>query len=198
MLDKILIGLGDIVGTLDLLLLAVSLSMDAFAVSVCGGLVLQEKEKIKGGLLFGLWFGIFQALMPTLGYYLGTGFTNIVMSYSHWIALLLLGYIGFNMIRSAKEPGESKYDVTDFKFMLTMAIATSIDALAVGVGFAFMQINLPFAVTSIGVTTFSFSFLGCVFGSQIGRWGKEKAELVGGIVLIGLGLKIVAQHYGLF
>lgn len=182
--------------TLDLLLLAISLSMDAFAVAVCGGLVLKAEDRVKGGSLFGLWFGVFQALMPTFGYYLGTGFTSLVMSYSHWIALFLLGYIGFNMMRSAKEPGESKYDVTDFKFMLTMAVATSIDALAIGVSFAFMQINLPFAVISIGITTFLLSFLGCVFGSRIGAWGKEKAELVGGLVLIGLGLKIVAQHYG--
>ena len=183
---------------LDLLLLAVSLSMDAFAVAVCGGLALKEAERVKGGLLFGLWFGAFQAIMPTLGYYLGTGFTNLVMSYSHWIALLLLGYIGFNMIRSAKEPGESKYDVTDGKFMFTMAVATSIDALAIGVSFAFMRINLLTAVLEIGVTTFALSFLGCVFGSRIGKWGKEKAELIGGVVLICLGLKIVAQHYGLF
>jgi putative Mn2+ efflux pump MntP len=184
-------------GTLDLLLLAVSLSMDAFAVAVCGGLVLKEGEKLKAGIIFGLWFGIFQALMPTIGYYLGTAFTNLVMSYAHWIALALLGYLGFNMIRGAKESGEGKYDVTDFKFMLTMAVATSIDALAVGVSFAFLQINLPFAVTSIGLTTFTFSLFGCVFGSYIGKWGKEKAEVVGGLVLIGLGLKIVAQHYGL-
>ena len=176
--------------------MSVSLAMDAFAVSVCGGMRLPEKRKFVGGLQYGAWFGIFQALMPFIGFHLGLYFAAIANAYSHWIILVILGWIGIGMIREASESPEEK-PVTGWLTMLGLAIATSIDALGVGVGFAFQDVRIGPAVLEIGTITFCISFLGCVFGAYIGMMGKEKAEKIGGLVLIGIGLKTVLNHYHL-
>lgn len=180
---------------LTLFLLAVSLSMDAFAVSVCGGLKMDGRQRLKGGVVFGLWFGGFQALMPFLGYELGTHFAKAAAAYSHWIIFAILAYIGVNMIREAGEDQEQE-KITGVKTMLGLAVATSLDALGVGVGFAFMDIPILSTVLEIGTITFCFSFIGCACGSVIGMLGKEKAEKIGGLVLILIGLKAVLEHYG--
>ena len=173
---------------LTLFLLAVSLSMDAFAVSVCGGLKMEGRERFKGGLIFGAWFGVFQAVMPLVGYELDT--------YSHWIIFAILAYIGWNMIQEAGEDQE-KEKITGFRTMLGLAVATSLDALGVGVGFAFLDIQILPAVLEIGTITFCLSFLGCACGSLIGMWGKARAEQAGGFVLLLIGLKAVIEHYGI-
>lgn len=179
---------------LTLFLLAASLSMDAFAVSVCGGMKMNSAERFRGGLIFGMWFGGFQALMPFLGYHLGHNFAQAAASYAHWIILVILAYIGINMLREAGED-EEKEKITGFKIMLGLAVATSMDALGVGVGFSFMELDIISTVLEIGTITFCFSFLGCVFGTMIGMWGKQRAEQIGGVVLILIGLKAVAEHY---
>lgn len=179
-----------------LFLLAVSLSMDAFAVAVCGGLKMPGKKRFWGGIIFGLWFGGFQALMPFLGYELGSHFARAATAYSHWIILIILSYIGINMIQEASED-EDKTPGTDFMTMLGLSLATSSDALGVGVGFAFMDIEILSTVLEIGTVTFCLSFLGCALGNVIGMWGKARAERVGGLVLVLLGVKAVVEHYGL-
>ncbi len=182
-------------GIIELFILAVGLSMDAFAVSVCKGLSV-EKVSHKHMLITGLWFGGFQALMPMLGYFLGTTFEVYVVKIDHWIAFILLGAIGINMIREAfsKEEDESSCDF-GFKTMLLMAIATSIDALAVGITFALLpNVNIWYAVTFIGITTFIFSAIGVRLGSVFGAKYKSKAELTGGAILIILGTKILVEH----
>jgi putative Mn2+ efflux pump MntP len=182
-------------GALTFFLLSVSLAMDAFAVSVCGGIRLPEERKFRGGLRYGTWFGVFQALMPFIGYHLGSYFASWADAYSHWIILAILSWIGIGMIREASESPEEKVD-TDWKTMLGLAVATSIDALGVGVSFVFDEsIVINSAVLEIGVVTFCISFLGCVFGTYIGMVGKTKAEITGGLVLIGIGLKGVISHF---
>lgn len=182
---------------LTLFLLAVSLSMDAFAVSVCGGMKMDPAQRFRGGVIFGLWFGGFQALMPFLGYHLGHNFAQAASSYAHWIILAILAYIGISMLREAGEDQERE-TITGFKTMLGLAIATSMDALGVGVSFSFVELDILSTVLEIGTITFCLSFLGCVFGTLIGMWGKQRAEQAGGIVLILIGLKAVAEHYGMF
>jgi len=178
----------------DLFIIAVGLSMDAFAVSICKGLSV-PKVKAWHSLITGLWFGGFQALMPLIGYLLGNGFADMIKSVDHWIAFVLLGIIGGNMIREALS---GKADGTDCSFcpksMFPMAVATSIDALAVGVSFAFLQVNIVPAVTFIGVTTFALSAVGVVVGNVFGSRFKSKAEFAGGVVLIGMGSKILIEH----
>lgn len=181
---------------LTLFLLAVSLSMDAFAVAVCGGLKMSGRERFKGGLIFGAWFGVFQALMPLIGYELGSHFAKMSEAYAHWIIFLILSYIGWNMIQEAGEDQE-KEKLTGFRTLLGLAVATSLDALGVGVGFAFLAIQILPAVLEIGTITFCLSFLGCACGSVIGMWGKERAEKAGGFVLLLIGLKAVIEHYGI-
>ncbi len=187
----------------ELFVIAVGLSMDAFAVAICKGLSV-EKIKPHHTLLVGAWFGGFQALMPFLGYLLGTGFAQKIQSIDHWVAFVLLCLIGGNMIKEAvtdkdddeKEASGSGSDTYGFgvKSMFPMAVATSIDALAVGVSFAFLQVQIVPAVTFIGVITFVLSALGVVIGNVFGARYKSKAELVGGIVLIGMGIKILVEH----
>ncbi len=185
-------------GLWELFILAVGLSMDAFAVSVCKGLAM-KRINWKKMLIVSLWFGGFQALMPIVGYLLGAQFSDRITSIDHWIAFVLLAAIGANMIKEALSKDEEKCDDSlGFRTMLVLAIATSIDALAVGVTFAFLNVNLGFAVTFIGVTTFVISAVGVKVGNVFGARYKSKAELAGGIILILLGLKILLEHLGVF
>ena len=178
----------------ELFLVAVGLSMDAFAVSVCKGLSVARVNK-KHMLICGAYFGGFQALMPLIGYLLGVNFQAIIESIDHWIAFVLLGIIGFNMIREALGPNEECLDCSfSFRAMLPLAVATSIDALAVGVTFAFLKVSIMPAVSFIGVITFCLSMLGVKLGNVFGSKWKKPAELAGGMILIGMGLKILIEH----
>lgn len=181
----------------EIFLLAVSLSMDAFAVSLCKGLAL-KKIGIKNCAIVGLWFGSFQALMPMAGYFLGSTFADKITSIDHWIAFILLAIIGGNMIKeSFEKDGEKVNDSLGFKTMFVMAIATSIDALAVGVSFAFTDFQpewfVYIAFALIGVTTFTLSAAGVKIGNIFGTKYKSKAEFAGGLILILLGLKILLE-----
>lgn len=180
----------------ELLIIAVGVSMDAFAVSICKGLSVCRLRP-SHVLSTGLWFGGFQALMPLIGYFLGYSFADFVTSVDHWIAFLLLGIIGGNMLKESFGKDDCQCDVEpDFSFrtMLTMAVATSIDALAVGVSLAFLKVNIWAAVALIGVTTFCFSAVGVVIGKQFGARYKSKAEFTGGFILVAMGLKILLEH----
>lgn len=181
----------------DLLLLGVGLSMDAFAVSVCKGLA-TRRPRLKNMAACGLWFGGFQALMPLIGFYLGSLFAEAIEAVDHWVALILLVVIGLNMIREAVS-GEEEHADADFSFrtMLTMAIATSIDALAVGISLAMSGgVNIWAAVAIIGVTTCLLSMLGVKIGAVFGDRFEKKAQIAGGVILILLGLKILLEHLG--
>ena len=182
-------------GLLELFILAVGLSMDAFAVSICKGLA-TEKVKLKHSLITGAWFGGFQALMPLVGFFLGTSFEKYVTKIDHWIAFILLGAIGANMIKEAFEKDNDGADASfGFKTMLIMAIATSIDALAVGITLALLpDINIIAAVSFIGVITFILSGIGIKLGCIFGAKYKSKAEFLGGAILIILGVKILLEH----
>ena len=179
---------------LTLLTLAVGLSMDAFAVSICKGLAMREKV-LKKGIIVGLWFGGFQALMPTIGFFLGTQFKDQITSIDHWIAFVLLGLIGINMVKEALSNDEEQADDSiAVKEMFMLAVATSIDALAVGITFAFLNVHIVSAASMIGVCTFLISFAGVKIGNIFGTKYKSKAELAGGIILILLGFKILFEH----
>ena len=182
-------------GFWELFILAVGLSMDAFAVSVCKGLSL-GKIKAKHMCLAGIWFGGFQALMPLVGYFLGSFFADVITKYSHWIAFALLAFLGAKMIKESFE-SEELDDNMGWKTMLVLAVATSIDASAVGVTFAFLDVNILFAVIVIGVTTFAFSAAGVKIGSVFGEKYISKAEIAGGIILILIGLKILLDGLGI-
>ncbi len=177
----------------ELFFIAVGLSMDAFAVSVCKGLSM-KKMCWRNAWLAGLYFGGFQMLMPLAGYLLGTGFQDEIICIDHWIAFILLGAIGANMIRESfcgETEGDCSFDV---KTMLLLAVATSIDALAVGVTFAFLRVDILPAVSLIGATTFVLSAAGVRVGNVFGSRYKAKAELAGGIILIFMGTKILLEH----
>ena len=179
---------------LTLLTLAVGLAMDAFAVSICKGLAMREKV-LKKGVIVGLWFGGFQALMPTIGFLLGTQFKDQITSIDHWIAFVLLGLIGINMVKEALSNDEEQADDSiAVKEMFMLAVATSIDALAVGITFAFLNVHIVSAASMIGVCTFLISFVGVKIGNIFGTKYKSKAELAGGIILILLGFKILFEH----
>ena len=181
---------------IELFLLAVGLSMDAFAVSVCKGLSMQTM-RLKHAFVIGLYFGGFQALMPWLGYLLGIRFQGAIKTYDHWIAFILLGIIGFNMVKESLEQDTESCDASvDVRTMLLLAIATSIDALAVGVTFAFLQVSILPAVCFIGATTFILSCIGIRIGHVFGLKYKSRAELFGGAVLILMGIKILLEHLG--
>ena len=182
---------------IELLLIAVGLSMDAFSVSICKGLT-TKKFSWRMALICGLWFGLFQALMPIIGYFLGAQFQELIEAYDHWIAFGLLALIGANMIREAlsKKEEESTNGALDVKTMFLLAIATSIDALAVGVSFACIQVELWSSVAVIGLTTFLFSVLGVKIGNVFGSRYEKSAGIVGGIILILIGLKILLEHLG--
>ena len=183
-------------GLIELFLIAVGLSMDAFAVSVCKGLAM-PKCTFKKAAIVGLWFGGFQALMPAIGYVLGAQFQETIASIDHWIAFVLLVLIGGNMIHEALDNDEEEADASlDVKTMFLLAVATSIDALAIGITFAFLKVNIIPAVCFIGIVTFIISFAGVKIGNVFGARYKNKAKIVGGIILILLGLKILLEHLG--
>ncbi len=177
---------------IEIFVIGASLSMDAFAVSICKGLSV-KKLKIKNALICGIWFGFFQALMPLLGYYLGNSFKGLIDSIDHWIAFILLAIIGINMIREAFSEGESGNDDFSFKTMLPLAVATSIDAFAVGVSFSFLNVNIYESIAIIGVTTFAFSLIGVKLGHLFGDRFQSKAEIAGGVVLVIMAIKILVQ-----
>lgn len=179
---------------LELFIIAVGLSMDAFAVSICKGLSMRVM-KAREATVVGLYFGGFQALMPALGYLLGVSFQQAITAYDHWIAFLLLGVIGFNMVRESRDPeSESCSASLHAREMLVLAVATSIDALAVGVTFAFLQVDILPAVSLIGCTTFVLSVIGVKVGTVFGCRYKSRAEFTGGVILILMGCKILVEH----
>ena len=187
---------------IELFLLGIGLSMDAFAVSVCKGLGMRRLNK-KQALIIGLYFGGFQALMPLIGWLLGSQFQKYITSIDHWIAFILLGFIGGKMmIEAIREWNEEEtVDVMDapldHKNMLVLAVATSIDALAVGITFAFLDTPIIDAITIIGITTMVISIIGVVVGNFFGSRYKSKAEFIGGLILVLLGLKILLEHLGI-
>lgn len=185
-------------GILELFILAIGLAMDAFAVSICKGLAM-KKAGLKEGLIVGLWFGGFQALMPLVGYLLGSAFKEYIVNVDHWIAFVLLALIGGLMIKESfsKEDEEADGSLC-FKTMLVMAIATSIDAMAIGVSFGMLpNVNIWVAITFIGVITMALCMVGVKIGNVFGAKYKSKAELAGGIILVLLGVKILLEHLGI-
>lgn len=181
----------------DLILIAVALSMDAFAVAICKGLSV-KKVGAKHILTAGVYFGGFQALMPLISFLLGFKFERFIVSIDHWIAFVLLALIGAGMIKEAVSGKEDEADDSfSFKTMLPLALATSIDALAVGISFAFLGVDIISAAALIGVTTFVLSGAGVIVGNLFGARYKSKAELAGGVVLILIGLKILLEHLGI-
>ena len=184
-------------GLVELFLIAVGLSMDAFAVAICKGLSL-PRLRARSAVTVGLYFGIFQGLMPAIGYLLGSAFADMVTQIDHWIAFVLLGLIGYNMIREAVRGDEECCDPSlTFRDMFPLAVATSIDALTVGISFAFLGVKIVPAVTFIGMTTFTLSAFGVWLGHVFGARFKSKAEILGGVVLILLGAKILLEHLGI-
>ena len=182
---------------IELFILAVGLSMDAFAVAICAGLTM-PKATIKKSLIVGLYFGVFQAVMPLIGYFAATLFADYIIAYDHWVAFTLLCFLGGRMIwgsfkkeDDADEQGEASLKPSK---MLPLAVATSIDALAVGVSFAFLKVNIAPAVSFIGVTTLVISMAGVKIGNVFGKRFKSKAELAGGIILVMIGAKILIEH----
>ena len=181
--------------SIEILLIGIGLSMDAFAVSVCKGLSV-KKLSIKNILLCGVWFGVFQALMPFIGYCLGSTLSGLVNSIDHWIAFILLAFIGINMIKESFEE-EKQNDDFSWKTMLMLAIATAIDALAVGVTFSFESINIFMAISIIGLTTFIIASAGVYIGHVFGNKYEQKAQITGGIILILIGIKILIEGLGI-
>ena len=181
----------------ELFVIAVGLSMDAFAVSICKGLSV-GRVRPAHALTCGGYFGLFQGMMPLLGWVLGVRFQSIIVSIDHWIAFALLGLIGLNMVRESREDEEECLDCSfSFRAMLPLAVATSIDALAVGVTFAFLQVDIIPAVCFIGIVTFTLSSLGTWVGGIFGTRFKSKAEFVGGAILMLMGTRILMEHLGL-
>jgi putative Mn2+ efflux pump MntP len=181
-------------GIVELMIIAIGVSMDALAVSICKGLSVRSVTG-RQMLSTGLWFGGFQALMPLIGYFAGVHFASVVSSVDHWIAFILLGIIGGNMIKEAFS-GEEEEINPDFSFrtMFTMAVATSIDALAVGVSLAFLRVEIWGAVLMIGLTTGLFSMAGVRIGNVFGSRYKSPSELLGGVILVAMGAKILIEH----
>lgn len=183
-------------GLWELFIIAVGLSMDAFAVAVCKGLSLR-KIKVRHGVLAGVYFGGFQAVMPLIGYFLGRYFESLIKGVDHWVVFILLSLIGINMIKESFGQDEEQGCGFDIRTMLPLAVATSIDALAVGITFAILpDVNVYAAVSFIGITTFLLSVAGIYIGNIFGAKYKSKAEFFGGIVLIAMGLKILLEHLG--
>ena len=182
---------------IEILLIAIGLAMDAFAVSICKGLSMKSMNWRKA-LIVSIYFGIFQALMPILGYFLGSTFEDFVTHIDHWIAFVLLVAIGTNMLKEAfANDSENCNDNVDFNTMFILAVATSIDALAVGITFAFLQANIWISATIIGIITFIISIIGVKIGNRFGNKYERKAETVGGLILIFMGIKILLEHLGI-
>ena len=185
----------------ELFLIGVGLSMDAFAVAICQGLCMPKLNLRHGGII-ALYFGGFQALMPLIGWFLGSQFAGYIQSFDHWVAFVLLVFIGGNMIREALSPEEEETSCAvanklDHRKLFMMAVATSIDALAIGVTFAFLEVSIVPAISIIGCTTFCLSLVGVVVGNFFGARYKKRAELTGGIILVLLGVKILLEHLGI-
>lgn len=184
-------------GLLEIFLIGVGLAMDAFAISICKGLSM-KKMNWKSAIIIALYFGIFQAFMPIIGYFLGSTFESFVTNIDHWIAFVLLSLIGGNMIKEAFDSeDEKKNDKVDFKTMIVLAIATSIDALAIGITFAFFEVNLLLSISIIGIITFIISIIGVKIGNKFGDKYQNKAEFIGGLILVLLGIKILLEHLGI-
>lgn len=183
---------------LAVILVGIALAMDAFAVSLCKGLAI-GKVRAKAMIIIGVWFGFFQFLMPVIGFYVGRSFYDLISEFDHWIAFLLLAIIGANMIREALSSEEEDNDPDiGFKIMLLLAIATSIDALAVGISLAMEGGNIWYEASVIGILTFAISAVGVKIGSLFGNRFGNKAELLGGVILIIIGVKILLEHLGVF
>ena len=181
-------------GLTEIIILSIGLAMDAFAVAMCKGLSMQKMSG-KKAIIIALYFGIFQAIMPLIGYGLGIKFQQSIVNIDHWIAFILLTIIGINMIKEIWNEAENENnDNIDFKNMIILAIATSIDALAIGITFAFLKCNIVFSVTCIGIITFILSLIGVKIGNMFGAKYEKKAQLVGGLILILLGIKILLEH----
>lgn len=190
-------------GLLELLLVGIGLSMDAFAVSICQGLCM-PKLNWRHAAVIALFFGGFQALMPLAGWFLGSRFAGYIQNFDHWVAFVLLVIIGTNMLREAFGPEDDEDEAAcavdaklDLKQLFLMAVATSIDALAVGVTFAFLEVKIVPAISIIGTTTFCLSLVGVAVGNFFGTRYKKRAEAAGGIILILLGIKILLEHLGI-
>ena len=184
-------------GIIEILLTSMGLAMDAFAVSICKGLSM-KKFDTKKGLIIAAYFGFFQGFMPLVGFILGASFQELITSIDHWIAFVLLGFIGLNMLKEGlSKECEGGNDKVDFKTMIPLAIATSIDALAIGITMAFLKVNIIFAVLSIGIITFILSFIGVKLGNKFGNKYEKKAEIFGGVILILIGTKILLEHLGI-
>ena len=182
---------------LEIVLIAIGVAMDAFAVSICKGLSM-KKMNWKKALIIGAYFGIFQGLMPLIGYFLGATFQNLVTQIDHWVAFVLLLFVGLKMLKEAfSNDSENINDDVDFKTMIVLAIATSIDALAIGITFAFLQTNILLAVLAIGFITFAVCVIGVKIGNKFGDKYERKAETVGGLILIFMGIKILLEHLGI-
>lgn len=178
----------------EIFLIALGVSMDAFAVSICKGLATKEKP-LKTATVCGVWFGFFQFLMPVIGFFIGSLFAGFIESFDHWVAFVLLSIIGANMLKEAfSKEEEVVSNELSFLKMLLFAIATSIDALAVGITFAVLKVNIWVCAGIIGLCTFLFSFSGALIGRKVGEKFKNKAEILGGIILILLGIKILVEH----
>lgn len=181
-------------GIVEIILISIGLGMDAFAVAICKGLSM-KKMNWKKAFIIALYFGVFQALMPFLGYELGINFKDAIQEVDHWIAFILLASIGINMIREAlKKDDDDVNDDVGFKTMIVLALATSIDALAVGVTFAFLEVQIAIPIIMIGIITFIMSFVGVKIGNYFKDKFKDKAEILGGIILIAMGAKILIEH----
>ena len=184
-------------GIIELILLSIGLGMDAFAVSICKGISMKKMDW-KKACIIGLYFGGFQAIMPVIGYFLGSTFESFITNFDHWVAFILLAIIGGNMIKETfNTECDTISDDVNFKTMIILAIATSIDALAMGVTFAFLNVNIIPAISFIGVVTFTCSAIGVKIGNVFGLKYKSKAEIAGGVILILLGCKILIEHLGI-
>ena len=178
----------------ELFVIAVGLSADAFAVAICKGLSF-KKLSIKNCTTIGIYFGLFQGIMPLIGFILGISFQEIITQIDHWIAFILLSIIGLNMIKDSLSKEQEKLNQKiNFKVMFPLALATSIDALAVGITFAFLKVNIYLAISIISITTFFISITGVIIGNKVGNKLEKKAELLGGLILIMIGLKILLEH----
>ncbi len=180
----------------EIIIIAVSLAVDAFAVSVCFGLSL-NKINIKKGVIVGTYFGIFQAIMPFFGYLFGNLFKDMIINYDHWIIFVLLNIIGLNMIIESFNKENTSIDDTSFKNMLMYSLATSIDALSVGITFSFLKVNIITSCILIGIITYMLSFIGVIIGSKFGTKYDKISTIIGGLFLIILGIKILLEHLGI-